>query len=120
MLAQDTFLQMVARLVDASEQIGEDTSRQLGDNSRQLGDTSRQMGDTSRQMGDTSRQLGDTSRQLGDTSRQLGDTSRQLGDTNRQEQDWAGVKAAIWAVAHVASSPAASRWAETVLVSELR
>ena len=63
-LAQDTFWQMVARLVDASEQIG--------------------------------------------------------GDTSRQEQDWAGVKAAIWAVAHVASSPAASRWEETVLVSELR
>ena len=91
-LAQDTFWQMVARLGDASEQIG----------------------------GDTSRQLGDTSRQLGDTSRQLGDTSRQLGGTSRQEQDWAGVKAAIWAVAHVASSPAASRWAETVLVSELK
>ena len=31
-LAQDTFLQMVARLVDASKQIGEDSSRQLGDN----------------------------------------------------------------------------------------
>ena len=31
-LAQDTFWQMVARLVDASEQIGGDSSRQLGDN----------------------------------------------------------------------------------------
>ena len=70
-LAQDTFWQMVARLVDASEQIG-------------------------------------------------GDTSRQLGDTSRQKQDWAGVKAAIWAVAHVASSPAASRWEKIVSVSELR
>ena len=70
-LAQDTFWQMVARLLDASEQIG-------------------------------------------------GDTSRQLGDTSRQKQDWARVKAAIWAVAHVASSPAASRWEKIVSVSELR
>ena len=94
-LAQDTFWQMVARLGDASEQIGGDTSRQLGDTGRQLGDTSRQMGDTSRQLGE-------------------------LGPAARAEQDWAGVKAAIWAVAHVASSPAASRWEETVSVSELR
>ena len=79
-LAQDTFWQMVARLVDASEQIGGDNVIQLGDMGRQLGDTGRQLGE--------------------------------LGPAARAEQDWAGVKAAIWAVAHVASSPAASRWAE--------
>ena len=65
-LAQDTFWEMVARLGDASVQLGVDTSRQLGE----------------------------------------------LGPAARAEQDWAGVKAAIWAVAHVATSPAASRWAE--------
>ena len=75
------------------------------------------LGDASLQLGeDTSRLLGDTSRQLGDTGRQLGE----LGPAARAEQDWAGVKAAIWAVAHVATSPAASRWAEILLVSELK